>query len=156
MRNERKRYAAAAAAFTIALGGAAVGGVVAHAQAAVPTVTVALKEFKITPALKLRAGKVTLVVVNKGKLPHALQVSGPGVSAKTGMLAAGKTARLTVMLKDGSSYKLWCPVGNHAALGMQLTAKLGAATAGTGGTGAGGTTSGGGTTTGGTDGAEWG
>jgi hypothetical protein len=156
MRNERVRATAAAAVFTVALAGAAVGGVVAHGQVAVPTVTVTLKEFKVVPASKLRAGKVTLVVVNRGKIPHALKVAGPGVNAKTALLASGKSARLTVTLKDGA-YQLWCPVGNHAALGMKLTAKLGTVAAGgTGGAGAG--TTGG--TTGGADdstaGAEWG
>jgi hypothetical protein len=157
MRNERKRYAAAAVAFAVALGGAAIGGVVARAQVAVPTVNVTLKEFKIVPASKLRSGRVTLVVVNKGKFPHALAVSGPGVHAKTATLAAGKSARLTVSLKDGA-YSLLCPVGNHASLGMKLTAKIGTV-AGGAGTGAGstGSSGGGGTTTpGGSDGAEWG
>jgi hypothetical protein len=156
MRNETKRAAAAAAAFTVALGGAAIGGVVAHAQATVPTVTVTLKEFKIATSSKLRAGKVTLNVVNKGKVAHALQLAGPGVHAKTAMLAAGKSAKLTVTLKDGTT-QLWCPVGNHASLGMKLTAKLGTVAAG-GGAGATGGTS---TTpgTGGSDssaGGEWG
>lgn len=155
MRNERKRYAAVAAVFAIALGGAAIGGVVARAQVAVPTVNVTLKEFKVTPAVKLRAGKVTMVVLNKGKIPHALKVAGPGVNAKTAMLAPGKSAKLTVTLKDGS-YSLWCPVGNHASLGMKLTAKIGAVAAG-GGTGATGSTGGtGGTDPGSTAGGEWG
>jgi uncharacterized cupredoxin-like copper-binding protein len=155
MRNETKRAAAAAAAFTVALGGAAVGGVVAHAQTTVPTVTVTLKEFKIATSTNLRAGKVTLNVVNKGKVAHALQLAGPGVHAKTAMLAAGKSAKLTVTLKDGTT-QLWCPVGNHASLGMKLTAKVGTVAA-TGGAGATGVTTAPGT--GGADstaGSEWG
>jgi uncharacterized membrane protein YgcG len=160
MRNERKRYAAAAVAFTVALGGAAIGGVVAQAHVTVPTVSVTLKEFKVATASKLRSGKVTLVVVNKGKIPHALKIAGPGVNAKTAMLTSGKSARLTVTLKDGT-YQLWCPVGNHASLGMKLTAKLGTVASGGAGAGAGSTggssSGGGGTTTpGGSDGAEWG
>jgi hypothetical protein len=150
MRNERTRYAAAAAAFAVALAGAAVGGVVAQARVAVPTVAVTLKEFKISTATKLRAGKVTLVVVNRGKIPHALKIAGPGVNAKTAVLASGKSARLTVTLKDGT-YQLWCPVGNHASLGMKLTAKLGTVA---GGTGAAGTTAGAGADS--SAGAEWG
>jgi uncharacterized cupredoxin-like copper-binding protein len=79
------------------------------------------------------------------------------------MLAPGKTAKLTVSLKDGS-YSLWCPVGNHAALGMKLTAKIGAVAAAGGGT-TGATTGGGatgatggdtGTGDGSTAGGEWG
>jgi hypothetical protein len=154
MRNLRKRHVAAAAAFTVALGGAAIGGVVARAQVAVPTVTVTLKEFKITASTRLQVGKVNLVVVNKGKLPHALKISGAGVAAKTPLLAAGKSARLTVTLK-ASTYALWCPVGNHASLGMKLTAPLGGTTAAAGATAGttGGTT---GTTPASSAGAEWG
>jgi uncharacterized cupredoxin-like copper-binding protein len=153
MRNERKRYAAVAAAFTVAVGGAAIGGVVARAQVAVPTVKVTLKEFKVTPSTALRAGKVTLVVMNKGKIPHALKVAGPGVNAKTAVLAPGKSANLTVTLRDGST-SLWCPIGNHASLGMKLTAKIGAA--GGGAAGAGGGTAGAGGTTTSSAGGEWG
>ncbi len=124
MRSQTRRYGFAAGAVTVALGGAAIGGVVARAQVAVPTVTITLKEFKVASSTKLVAGKVTLVVVNKGKLPHALRIAGPGVAAKTPMLAAGKSARLSVTLKDGTT-TLWCPVGNHASLGMKMLATLG-------------------------------
>jgi plastocyanin len=130
MPNRSKRAVAAAAAFTVALGGAALGGVVARAEVAVPTVTVTLKEFKLTPAkTSLAPGRVTFVVVNAGKLAHVLAVSGPGLkTTKTAMLAPGKTARLTVTLRGGS-YALWCPLGNHASLGMKATLLVGGATA---------------------------
>ena len=158
MRKERKRAIAAGAVLATALAGAGVVGVVADAQVKVPTVAVTLKEYKITPAAKLKAGAVTLVVANKGTIPHALAIAGPGLRKKTAMLAPGKTAKLTVTLKDGA-YSLWCPVGNHAALGMKLTAKIGSVAAAGGGTT--GATTGGGTTggTGGdgsTAGGEWG
>jgi plastocyanin len=133
MRNQRKRHVAAAAAFTVALGGAAIGGAaIGRAQVAVPTVTVTLKEFKLTPAkTSTAAGRVTFVVVNAGKLPHVLAVTGPGLkTTKTGMLAPGKTARLTVTLKGGS-YSLWCPLGNHASLGMKATVQARGGTPGT-------------------------
>jgi hypothetical protein len=158
MRQERKRAAVAGAVLATALAGAGVVGVVAEAQVRVPTVAVTLKEYRITPAAKLKAGTVTLVVANKGKLPHALAIAGPGLSKKTAMLAPGKTAKLTVTLKDGS-YSLWCPVGNHASLGMRLTAKIGTGAAAGGGTaGATGTQSPPAATggDGSTAGAEWG
>lgn len=157
MRNESKRTAAAAAVFAVALGGAAIGGVVARAQVAVPTVTVTMKEFKLTPSkANLAAGRVTLVAVNKGKLPHALAIAGPGLkTTKSAMIGAGKSARLTVTLKGGS-YALWCPVGNHASLGMKSTLKATGGSAGAGAGTAGGTP---GTTAPpptGSDGGEWG
>jgi uncharacterized cupredoxin-like copper-binding protein len=161
MRKETKRAAAVAAVCAVALGGAAIGGVVARAQVTVSTVTVTMKEYKLTPSTKkVAAGRVTFVAVNKGRIPHALAIAGPGLKTKkSAMIAAGKSARLTVTLKGGS-YALWCPVGNHASPGMKSTLKAtgGAATAGAG---AGAGTSGGApaSTTpppGGSDGGEWG
>jgi uncharacterized cupredoxin-like copper-binding protein len=124
MRKEPRRVAAVAAVFALALGGAAIGGVVARAQVAAPSVTVTLKEFTIAPSAKLRTGKVTLRVVNRGRFPHALAIAGPGAKARTRTLAAGKSATLTVTLRNGT-YTLWCPVANHAALGMKLTEQVG-------------------------------
>ena len=100
-------------------------------------------------------------MANRGKIPHALAIAGPGLSKKTALVAPGKTVKLTVTLKDGS-YSLWCPVANHAALGMRMTAKIGTVAAAGGGTT--GATTGGGATggtgaTGGdgsTAGGEWG
>ena len=51
-------------------------------------------------------------------------IAGTGVKTRTAVLAPGKSARLTVTLKNGS-YSIWCPVGNHAALGMKLALKVG-------------------------------
>jgi hypothetical protein len=155
---DRRRAAAAGAVLAATLAGAGAAGVVARAQVKVPTVAVTLREYRITAAKKLKAGKVTLAVANRGKVPHALSIAGPGVRRKTAILAPGKTAKLTVTLKDGS-YSLWCPVRNHAALGMKLTATIGAAPATGGGTTGGttGATGGDGTTdTGSTAGTEWG
>ncbi|MGZ4353246.1 MAG: cupredoxin domain-containing protein [Gaiellaceae bacterium] len=131
MRNERSRrlrYGLLGAGFALALAGAAVGGLAAGPGAASPKVqivTVTEKEFSLAPSTKqVSAGKVTFVAVNKGKFPHALAIAGTGVKTKTAVLAPGKSARLTVTLKNGS-YSIWCPVGNHAALGMKLALKVG-------------------------------
>ena len=65
------------------------------------------------------AGQVTLVVVNQGKLSHALAITGLGLQAKrTPNLATGKTAKLTVTVQAGS-YRIWDPVGgsmSHATV----------------------------------------
>jgi uncharacterized cupredoxin-like copper-binding protein len=125
-----KRFGAAAAAVGLAAGGAALGGVGAHAQTQVPKVTVGLKEYRLLPSTKkLHTGKVQLVVVNRGKVAHALDVKGPGVNAKTSVLQPGRSKTLTVTLRNGT-YSLWCPERNHAALGMRMTLKVGAGAAG--------------------------
>jgi hypothetical protein len=41
----------------------------------------------------------------------------------TPMIAPGATRALTVSL-GGGSFKLWCPLGSHASLGMKTTLTL--------------------------------
>jgi uncharacterized cupredoxin-like copper-binding protein len=91
------------------------------------TVPVSESEFKITlPAKKLAPGKVTFAVRNVGKIPHDLVVSGPGVSgaAKTPLLPAGQSAKLSVTLAAGS-YTLYCSVPGHRAAGMSTKLTVG-------------------------------
>ena len=139
-----------AGVLTAAVVGAAAAGVVAHAGSRAATVTVTEKEFKIAlSASKVHAGATQFVVVNKGRYPHALALSGPGVKLKkTAIIRPGKTARLTVTLASGT-YTLWCPVPGHAARGMKTHLVVAGGAAAPATTTAGTTTSGGG-------GAAWG
>jgi uncharacterized cupredoxin-like copper-binding protein len=77
--------------------------------------------------------------MNKGKVAHSLEVSGPGLKKRliAGTLMPGSSRSVTVTLKAGS-YALWCPQPGHAALGMKTAFKAGSAT--TGGTSGGTTT----------------
>jgi len=84
------------------------------------TVTVSETEFKITlPTEKLAPGSVTFAVKNAGKIQHDLVVSGSGVkgTAKTPLLNAGQSGKLTVTLAAGT-YTLYCSVPGHRAAGM--------------------------------------
>ncbi len=141
-----------ASALVLALLGAALAGVVAHAGArtTTKTITVTEKEFKITLSSKQVApGKVKFVVKNVGKLSHALEISGPGVSKKrTPLIKPGKQATLTVTVASGS-YSIWCPVPGHAAQGMKtkLTVTGGSSSSSGGGSPGGGYGRGGGGTT---------
>jgi uncharacterized cupredoxin-like copper-binding protein len=108
---------------TLALGVALAALVVAAPVAARPaaatatTVTVTMKEFKfILSKNRVRHGKVTFKLVNKGKLEHDLKIGGK----KTPRLKTGKTATLTVTLKSGKAPFL-CTVPGHAAGGMKGT-----------------------------------
>jgi uncharacterized cupredoxin-like copper-binding protein len=147
------RPIAIAAAFALALLGAALAGVVAHAGArATKTITVSEKEFKITlSSKKMAPGKVKLVVKNAGKLSHALVIAGPGVTKKrTPLIKPGKKATLTITVRSGK-YAIWCPVPGHEAQGMKTTLTVTGTTttttdSGGGGGGYGGGNSGGTTT----------
>jgi plastocyanin len=136
----------------LALAGAAVAGVVAHATASKTTIRVTEREFKIgLSTTHAVAGPVRFEVKNTGKIPHALAISGAGVKTKTKLIQPGKTAVLLVLLKHGA-YSLWCPVPGHAAKGMKASLTTPSPSGAASGTT---TTSGGGGTT--TDsGVPWG
>jgi uncharacterized cupredoxin-like copper-binding protein len=135
---------AASIAVALALAGAAAAAVIGHRSTAATRVgtrvTVTESEYKIAVApAKLQAGKTTFVVRNRGKLAHALDISGPGLkTVKVPTIAPGKSRTVTVKL-GGGTFKLWCPIPGHAALGMTRsltvtgTAASGGATSGGGG-----------------------
>jgi len=142
----------------LALAGAAVAGVVAHASASKTTIRVTEREFKIgLSTTHAPAGAVRFEIKNTGKFAHALAISGAGVKTKTKLIQAVKTGVLLVTLKKGA-YSIWCPVPGHAALGMKATVTVPTASGGGGGGAV--TTSGGGggagDTTTDSGGAAWG
>jgi uncharacterized cupredoxin-like copper-binding protein len=60
-------------------------------------------------------------VHNAGQVAHALSVSGPGLATRTtGSIQPGATKTLQVTL-GGGTFKLWCPIGRHAASGMKTS-----------------------------------
>lgn len=153
-----------ASVFALALLGAALAGVVAHASARATTRTISVteREYKITlSSKKVAPGKVKFVVKNTGKLSHGLVISGPGIAKKrTPLIKPGKQATLTVTVKSGP-YGIWCPVPGHEAQGMKATLTVTGASTSTGGGGGYGGGYGGGTTTTPTDtsgggGSAWG
>lgn len=83
------------------------------------SITAVETEFHIQlSSTKLKAGTYSIQVKNSGAVTHALTVDGPGVSDKsTSSIAPGASATLSVTLKAGS-YDIFCPVGNHKAMGM--------------------------------------
>ena len=82
-------------------------------------VQVSETEFKITTDLtSFKAGEITFVAKNDGKIPHDLAVKETG--EKTKEIAPGGTAALKVNLKPGK-YELYCTIPGHEAAGMKLT-----------------------------------
>lgn len=107
---------------TAAINSAGSGGT---ASGAAKTVIATETEFSIALSAKtLQPGTYKFEVKNSGKITHALTIDGPGVSDKsTGDISPGSTATLTVSLKAGS-FEVYCPVGNHKAMGMDDTVKV--------------------------------
>jgi uncharacterized cupredoxin-like copper-binding protein len=137
---------AAGIAISLALAGAAASALMGHRSTRAMRLTVTESEYKIAIApATLQAGTATVVVRNHGKLAHALDISGPGLkTVKVPTIAPGKSRTVTVKL-GGGTFKLWCPIPGHAALGMTRSLTVSGAAA-SGGASSGGTTTTGSTT----------
>jgi plastocyanin len=97
------------------------GGDDADAGGGGATVAVSLTDFAIDPANPtVEAGTVTFDVSNDGQAPHNLEVEGQGVEEELPEdLGAGESGQLTVELSEPGTYEWYCPVGEHADMGME-------------------------------------
>lgn len=121
---------AVAAALLIAAGAAAAAALATHGAATTRRVSVTESEYRITlKPRSLAAGMTMFVVHNKGKIAHAFEIRGPGVSGNriAGAIAPGATKSLSVRLEKGR-YTLFCPI--HVAAGMKTTVAVGSVMAG--------------------------
>ncbi len=100
---------------------AATGG---HASGT--SVTVGETEFALhLSRTSFSPGTYTFVAEDRGKLSHALAISGPGVpTTQTKVLPPGGTAQPTVSLHAGSCER-WCPVDSPKELGMDAHIQVG-------------------------------
>jgi uncharacterized cupredoxin-like copper-binding protein len=78
-------------------------------------------EYKLKlDVTRFKPASYTFTLRNPGKMRHALEINGPGLIKQTSAtISPGQTTDLIVPLVKGT-YELWCPVGNHKALGMDL------------------------------------
>jgi len=87
-------------------------------------IRVRLVDYRIDMPTSLRAGTYTFVIEQAGNHPHALAIQGPGVDEESDVIEpGGRSAEMTVTLRPGT-YEVWCPVGNHRAMGMELTLQV--------------------------------
>jgi uncharacterized cupredoxin-like copper-binding protein len=115
----RTTIATLSATALAALGGLALTA--APAGAATKTVTAVETEFHIKLSqTSFKPGKYTFLAENKGKVTHALEITGPGLKSPTTKdLSPGQSAKLTVTFKKGK-YDVFCPVPGHKMLGMNV------------------------------------
>jgi Cupredoxin-like domain len=136
----RKNVALAIALLGLGLAGVALAGVSSGsgASAGSSEISVAVRDGKLSVSpTSFPAGKITLVVVNKGKMTHGLAIMGTGLSPKrTPAIPVGKTARLTVTLKAGM-YHVWDPVRSSMSHATMLKAKSSTTAKSGGGSGGG-------------------
>ncbi|MDX6201984.1 MAG: hypothetical protein QOJ83_1484, partial [Frankiales bacterium] len=97
----------------------------APTKPSVTTVTAGEVEYKISLSRSSYApGSYVFVVQNNGTMTHALGITGPGANTSTDDIAPGASASLTVTLAKGS-YDVYCPIGDHQSLGMDLHITVG-------------------------------
>jgi uncharacterized cupredoxin-like copper-binding protein len=84
------------------------------------TVEVEAADFTLSlPSTSLNPGETTFEMRNDGHETLAIEIDGPGVEdQKSATAGPGGTATLTVTLQPGQ-YTIYCPVGNHRAMGME-------------------------------------
>jgi plastocyanin len=123
-----KARTAAAIGSVLALAGAALAAAAFGSTTTAQKLKITERDYTLafTPR-SMAPGSVTFVVHNAGRVAHALAVSGPGLATvRTTSIAPGATRTLRVTLGQGT-FKLWCPLGRHAASGMKMTLRVGAA-----------------------------
>jgi plastocyanin len=102
-----------------------VGEEVPEGQDAVPTndntIEVTLTEYEIDMLEEVYAGAATFVITNEGSELHNFEIEGQGIERMLEEpLEPGETGELDVDLQPGE-YTVYCPVGDHAEEGMEMT-----------------------------------
>jgi uncharacterized cupredoxin-like copper-binding protein len=121
----------------VALAALPVGGCgadVAYTRAPDRRVEVRLDEYRVLPErIEVRAGRITLVARNTGRLTHNLSVvqferplgdeQDKSYGEPTKTLFPGETGQTTVDLEPGK-YRLVCTIANHDNLGQYAELKV--------------------------------
>ncbi len=84
-------------------------------------IQVSLVDGEIIMPTTIAAGLVRFEVTNDGRFDHNFEIEGQDVDANLGPdLDAGQSGTLEIELAAGEYY-VYCPVGDHASMGMELT-----------------------------------
>jgi plastocyanin len=82
------------------------------------------REYSLTLSrAKLRGGDAIIQLHNFGEDPHDLHLQRAGTDRvfAIGEVEPGETGTLELRLRRRSTYRLWCSIDPHAALGMETT-----------------------------------
>ena len=85
-------------------------------------INVRLLDFRFEMPNQVPAGPTRFVITNDGEQKHNFEIEGQGIERELETaLETGQSGELTVDLKPGS-YRIYCPVGDHAEKkGMETT-----------------------------------
>jgi len=109
------------ALFVLLLCCAAASGAQEPRKTPAAPVEVHLTEYAIAMPKTLPAGPTTFALSNDGKKSHSFKIEGPGLDELLSKpVRPHETGTLQVTLQPGE-YKVYCPIGSHAAKGMTMT-----------------------------------
>jgi plastocyanin len=116
---------ASSSAATSSSSGAAASSSSSGASAEAEAITATEEDFRISlDEDNLTAGTYTITVVNNGRATHDLAVEEDGTTKATSdKIGPGQSTTFTVDL-DAGEYVFFCSVGNHRAMGMELTVQV--------------------------------
>ncbi|MFO8079177.1 MAG: cupredoxin domain-containing protein [Armatimonadota bacterium] len=90
-------------------------------MAEMETVEITLVDGEIQMPDTLSAGMYMFDVTNEGDLVHNVEIEGQGIEAMLDEdLQPGESGTFSAELEPGE-YEVYCPVGDHAEQGMQMT-----------------------------------
>lgn len=120
-------------ATTLIVAGVVTGCASRQASAPLPTggteprpVTVVLREFEFEPRpLKVKAGKVRFLLINRGSVEHDFMIPGvmQAMEHEKDLVQPGKSKTIEVDLKPGR-YQVVCTVQGHKEAGMTITLEV--------------------------------
>lgn len=85
---------------------------------------ISLKDFQLDPdKVSAKAGMVTFVLKNEGRYTHDFRVEGQGIDDRAPKVGQGRTFEWQIALPAGS-YRISCPISNHADRGMRGTLEV--------------------------------
>jgi plastocyanin len=121
----RRFYGSGVAVFAVVLAGCG-GGSNTTGQhrptSTTTTIVVEETEFHMRPSTtKVKLGTYLFKGVNKGTIPHVLELEGPGLENETPTINPGESATLGLTLRNPGKYVLYCPLDRHKQKGMKAT-----------------------------------
>jgi plastocyanin len=93
-----------------------------RSTSATTTIVVEETEFRMKPSTsRVKLGTYMFKGVNKGTIPHVLELEGPGLENETPTINPGESALLGLTLRNPGKYILYCPLDRHKQKGMKAT-----------------------------------
>jgi plastocyanin len=87
--------------------------------AATKTIVVEETEFHVKPSVsRVKLGTYKFKGVNKGTIPHVLELEGPGLENETDTIQPGEAYTIELTLHEPGKYELYCPLDHHKKKGM--------------------------------------